>query len=812
MKNNLFLIFFTCFLTLFLSTSANSVDQFNFDVTEIEILENGNKFKGLKRGKISTNDGIIIKSDNFEYDKLSNILNAKGNVVIEDTIKKYIMYAEDVTYLRNEEKIFTRGDTTAKIEPKYTIKTKNATFQKIQQVLTSYEKTTVRDKGTLIYLDEFLYNLNTYELKGKNILVITNHALPKSDKFYFSNGIVNLKNKEFIAKDTKVELHKNIFDKSENDPRIKGVSSTGKGNKTKVKKAIFTSCSKKDGCPPWSILAQEITHDKENKQILYDHAVLRIYDLPVLYFPKFFHPDPTVIRQSGFLKPQLNDSNNVGSSITIPYFGVISEDKDFTFVSTLFDKNTQMLQNEFRQSNEKSNLIIDTGFVKDYKSSEGKRKNISHLFSRYNIDLDLNNFEKSSLDFKLERTTNDTYLKIFDQYLLMNSARPKDTNSLNNQIKLKLDHENYNFDAEVATYENLQSGNSDKYQYILPSYNFNRNLTNNFLNGSIGLNSNGNNNLNNTNILTSNIVNNLSYSSNNYISNNGIKNNFNLNLKNLNSLGKNSTKYKSSPQIELMSIFELNTFLPLIKEEDKFTNFLTPKISLKFNPSDMKNHTNLDRTVNVDNIFNLNRLGLNDSFEEGKSLTVGLDYRKEKIDNINKYFELKLGTVFRDKEENFVPKKSTLNRKQSNLFGQISNNFNDNFNLNYNFSVDNDLNTFETNNVSATMILNNFSTKLDFVEFNGEMGDSNFITSSTSYQFDDSNFINFNTRRNRKIDLTEYYDLVYEYKNDCLIAGIKYKKTYYEDRDLKPAENLMFTITLFPLTTFEQKADDLVNN
>ena len=54
--------------------------------------------------------------------------------------------------------------------------------------------------------------------------------------------------------------------------------------------------------------------------------------------------------------------------------------------------------------------------------------------------------------------------------------------------------------------------------------------------------------------------------------------------------------------------------------------------------------------------------------------------------------------------------------------------------------------------------------------------------------------------------------MVYEYKNDCLIAGIKYKKTYYEDRDLKPAENLMFTITLFPLTTFEQKADDLVNN
>ena len=30
---------------------------------------------------------------------------------------------------------------------------------------------------------------------------------------------------------------------------------------------------------------------------------LKIYDVPILYFPRFFHPDPTVKRQSGFLMP-----------------------------------------------------------------------------------------------------------------------------------------------------------------------------------------------------------------------------------------------------------------------------------------------------------------------------------------------------------------------------------------------------------------------------------------------------------------------------------------------------------------------------
>ena len=41
--------------------------------------------------------------------------------------------------------------------------------------------------------------------------------------------------------------------------------------------------------------------DTTNKKIInYKNAWLQIYDRPVFYFPKFFHPDPSVKRQSGF--------------------------------------------------------------------------------------------------------------------------------------------------------------------------------------------------------------------------------------------------------------------------------------------------------------------------------------------------------------------------------------------------------------------------------------------------------------------------------------------------------------------------------
>ena len=165
---------------------------------------------------------------------------------------------------------------------------------------------------------------------------------------------------------------------------------------------------------------------------------------------------------------------------------------------------------------------------------------------------------------------------------------------------------------------------------------------------------------------------------------------------------------------------------------------------------------------------------------------------------------MKLATVFRKNEENFIPKTTTLNKKNSNIFGSISNNLNENIILDYNFAINNDYNTFEYNNLSASFNINNFFTKLSFIEESGEMGSSNSLENIFEYNVDKNNFISFKTRRNRKINLTEYYDLVYEYKIDCLTAGIKYNKTYYEDRDLKPSENIYFTISLFPLTSFQQ--------
>ena len=41
----------------------------------------------------------------------------------------------------------------------------------------------------------------------------------------FENALIDLKKDKFIAKDTKVQIDKNVFNNSENEPRLNGVSS-----------------------------------------------------------------------------------------------------------------------------------------------------------------------------------------------------------------------------------------------------------------------------------------------------------------------------------------------------------------------------------------------------------------------------------------------------------------------------------------------------------------------------------------------------------------------------------------------------------
>ena len=880
--------FRTLLILIFLSLinfSAFGQDQFNFDITEVEILENGKIYNGYKRGTITTDDGLSIDADRFnydktlnilntygdvliydkvknssifsqkatylkneekiftegnskasdkngititadqlKYDKIQNIVNAYGNVIITNPLKDYTIYTEEATYLKNEEKIFSRGITKAIVKSKNIIDSKDVVYLVNDNDLSSEKDTIINDqKANLYYLERFNFNINNEILKGDNVKVITNFNLEQSDQMYFSNAIINFKDKSFIAGNTEIRADKKLFDDVNNDPRIKGVSSEGKGNRTTIKKGVFTSCSDNPKCSPWHIKAQKIVHDKEKKQLIYDNAILKVYNIPVLYFPKFFHPDPTVKRQSGFLRPQLNDSSILGSSLYVPYFQVLSDNKDITWRPTVFnvmglgsdstsatDDKIYMLQTEYRQENEYSSFIADVGIMHGYKSQLAidDKNTQTHFFANFTKDLNYDNFLTSTLSASLYKVNNDSYLKIFDSSLSQTPLNPGNKNILSSQVSLVLDTDNYNFDMGVKAQENLKDKqNSDRYSYQFPYYNFSKTIHIDFLPGIFNFDSDGNNNLRDTNIFSTSINNNLNFQSNSYRSKNGFSNNFKAYYSNTNVIAKKHPTYKNSPTVRFDNIYEFVSSWPLSKKTLNFNNLIVPKVSYRINPNGMDDLSGSSRRVDANTIFNIDRLSTGGTFEDGQSLTLGVNYTKANLQNTEQRFDYSLATVLRNKKSNKIPVSSTLNETKSNIFGSFKNTFSENFSLDYNFAVDNNFKKTPYNSIKTRFSINNFVTEFNFVEENSSTTDTNTLSNTTSFLFNDNNSFSFKTRRNRKINLTEYYDLVYEYKNDCLVAGVKFRKTYYEDRELKPKEDLLFTLTLIPLTTYEHRAD-----
>ena len=121
--------------------------------------------------------------------------------------------------------------------------------------------------------------------------------------------------------------------------------------------------------------------------------------MPVAYFPYFFHPDPTVKRQSGFLFPQFINNNNLGFSTLIPYFVAIDEDKDMTITPRVYTNNNLFIQTEYRQ------LFKNSYFTTDFSFNKKDSLN-SHFFATMESDL-----EDSFYEVKIETVSNKDYLK-----------------------------------------------------------------------------------------------------------------------------------------------------------------------------------------------------------------------------------------------------------------------------------------------------------------------------------------------------------------------------------------------------------------
>ena len=774
---------------VFIVSYNNQVNsnEFIFESEYIEIKNDGNIVEAKNGVKIIANNKIEITADESLYDKLTLKLFLKGNVVLVDRERDIKILSEEAIYEKNNEKILSKGEVTAYLTNNYKLYTKNLEYSKIDKIIKSDSKTILTDKfNNEIIASNFRYSDIDKIFYGDNIEMTDENK----HSYFFKKSIFSLNKETVLAKDIEIKFAKNTFDNNNNDPRLKGSALSLNKEETIIDNGIFTTCKINDTCPPWSLKSSKIKHDKIKKTVNYTNAVLQLYDTPVFYFPKFFHPDPTVKRQSGFLMPSMVSSNSGGSSIKLPYYNAISENKDLTYSPRLYSNKDLLNQFEFRQIEKNYENNVDLSLKKTNNSFKK-----SHFFSNSKIDLSLNGFDQSNLEINLQKTTNDTYLKT-DNIKASQNFNPS---SLNSFLDFNASKEDLNIAIDFQAYEDLSiEKDSDKFQYVYPNFSISKTLDTTLNEyGSFNYQASGFQKKNNTNISETSFKNDINFFSKPFFTKTGFANDFSLLFKNANRDSKNSSTYKNELSSNFYTSLILNSALPLKKSSTHYESELKPKISLRLNPMRSQNLINVDRRIDIVNIFSNNRLGLNESLEGGQSLTMGTEYNLSKK-NGSEFLKMSFAQIYRDINEERLPIKSKMNSKSSDVVGGIKFKPNNYINFDYDFSLDNNLKTSNYNMVKSTISINNFITSFEFLEEQNEIGNESYLSNETSYFINSNSKLLFSERTNRKTNLKEFYNLIYQYENDCLVAAIEYNKDYYSDRDLKPTEELFFSLTIVP--------------
>ena len=123
---------------------------------------------------------------------------------------------------------------------------------------------------------------------------------------------------------------------------------------------------------------------------------------------------------------------------------------------------------------------------------------------------------------------------------------------------------------------------------------------------------------------------------------------------------------------------------------------------------------------------------------------------------------------------------------------------NKNIKFNYNFAVDQNYNRLNYNEIGTTVDLNPIKFNFNYLREMEHIGDQEYITGKLDLINTDKGIFSAETKRNLITNSAEFYNLSYEYLNDCLKAGLVYRREFYDDSELEAENSLMFKITLIP--------------
>jgi len=220
----------------------------------------------------------------------------------------------------------------------------------------------------------------------------------------------------------------------------------------------------------------------------------------------------------------------------------------------------------------------------------------------------------------------------------------------------------------------------------------------------------------------------------------------------------------------------------------------------------MENAAGQNKILSYQDIFSMDRTNSSTNIETGASVGYGVEYNINKKNLKNEVYldaGFSMGQVLKKSRLKEMPKNSSLQEKRSDYVGNASfkvstEKFNSGqFNIDYNYILNKNFNAFLKNEITTSLSNNNNNLSLSYYEEN-KVGSKHYVETKYQREFKDNLSFAMGLRKNLEEDFTERNFIETNYESDCLKIGLTLSKIFYQDEELKPSNNLTFSIVLKP--------------
>lgn len=255
------------------------------------------------------------------------------------------------------------------------------------------------------------------------------------------------------------------------DSRLAGqTGERTEGNISRLNYAVFSPC---DVCeedpnkaPFWRIRARRVIHDQSSHEIIYHHARLEMFGIPVAYSPYFAHPDPTVEQKSGFLAPSAGTTNPLGAYARAYYYYGPNMQRDFTFETLLSEKKGGLVGAEWRERLENGQFQL-AGSVAYSDREVGPVSSPTTISDRWRGHIfgngEYNFNENWRAGFELARVSDRDYLSTY---------RYEAPGILENSLYTEGFYDRNYISAELFDFQDIRRGTRPQEPMVLPNLNF----------------------------------------------------------------------------------------------------------------------------------------------------------------------------------------------------------------------------------------------------------------------------------------------------------------------------------------------------